>query len=416
MDGYAHVFELDIMLAAIRGLDGANAEIAQRCEDGLSKAETILQQTQDELHFSEGLLNLAKAEEAVKLGIKIQAEVRLASALAQQTAAIASANPFAIAAAAAEVYEATAELAKATEDYQMAVEHRERLEHRYELAVQCVNIAQEMTETLNMRFQYEKAKVNEIISIGNARLKAAYEDLSGYLSRISPTVFEEITDFYSYKPEKNKPVTPKDVHDRLNASSNILNAVLEYLYITDINFHGSVDSLSQQLQIAANETSVETKIKKNIVGRLCEELVIRCFASMGERIETQSVTYLEDGSYTRADLILYGLKEPLILGRGTGMGAQKGGCLGIEVKSGYKEYLFAQLGHMEKQARGYEKCDLSCTVCTRDITDLPAEKQELLRARLREAGSPILGMLPYKAQLDEICIRFVKAKAGKEDV
>ena len=137
---------------------------------------------------------------------------------------------------------------------------------------------------------------------------------------------------------------------------------------------------------------------------------------MGGRVETQGKYYLEDGSYTKADMILYDLKEPLILGKGSGMGAQRGGNLGIEVKSGYKEYLYAQLSHMEKQAKGHSKCDISCTVCTRDITDLPPDKEELLRAKLKEAGSPMMGMLPYKTQLDEDCIVFVKAKSEEKNV
>ena len=66
---------------------------------------------------------------------------------------------------------------------------------------------------------------------------------------------------------------------------------------------------------------------------------------------------------------------------------------------------------MEKQAKGHGQCDLSCTVCSRDIQDLSPEKVQLLRTRLREAGSPIIGMLPKKSELDKDCIDFVKAKA-----
>ena len=71
---------------------------------------------------------------------------------------------------------------------------------------------------------------------------------------------------------------------------------------------------------------------------------------------------------------------------------------------------------MEKQAKGHSKCDISCTVCTRDITDLPPDKEDLLRTKLKEAGSPMMGMLPYKAQLDEDCIAFVKAKVEDKNV
>lgn len=412
----ATVFELETLIETIKSLNSVNHETDDHCNDGIHKAEMLLQQTQEELNISEMMLNAVRAEEAMKLARQLEADARMARAAAEEAAAIASGNPVSIAVASAEIAAAGVELVQTTEEYQQAVQHRERLEDRYELAKRCVDIAQEMLDTLRLRFRYSQATITETITVGNARLRQAYEDLNRYLSRNSPDVRKEIVDFYSYEPDRNKPVTPKDVHDRLNVSKSIVHAILEYLYCTDQKFHRSVDRLCDQFRVPGNESSVETKIKKNIVGRLSEELVIRSFAPMGRKVETQGRYYLKDGSYTKVDLILYGLKEPLILGRGSGMGAKKGGNLGIEVKSGYKEYIFTQLNHMEKQAKGHLKCDISCTICTRDITGLPPDKEELLRSTLREAGSPILGMLPYKAELDTECIAFVKEKAENQNV
>lgn len=412
----AKVFDLGTILNTIKSLNSINSDTDNLCKDCLNEADMVLQKTLEELHFSEGLLNVARTEEAIKLAKQLEADARMAKAAAEEASAVASGNPVAIAAASAELMAASAELAQATEEYQQAVQHRERLEYRYELAQKCVNIAQEMCDTLRLRFNYSQMLLKEKIVLGNTRLQQAYEDLSRYLSRLSPAVRLEVENFYDYEPEKNKPITPKDVHDRLDASSSVVNAILEYLYCTDIKFRSSIDRLCQQLYIPGKEADVETKIKKNIVGRLSEELVIRCFAPMGGKIETQARYYLEDGSYTKADMILYDLKEPLILGKGSGMGTQVGGNLGIEVKTGDKNYIFAQLNHMEKQAKGHSKCDISCTVCSRDITDLPPEKEKLLRDKLREAGSPMMGMLPYKAQLDADCITFVKAKAEEKNV
>ena len=98
------------------------------------------------------------------------------------------------------------------------------------------------------------------------------------------------------------------------------------------------------------------------------------------------------------------------------MGGRKGGSLAIEVKSGRAEYIYSQAAHMETQAKGHKSCDISCTVCTRDIHDLHPEQQEEVKNRLKAAGSPILGMLPRKSDLDARCIRFVKAKAGSSHV
>ena len=119
---------------------------------------------------------------------------------------------------------------------------------------------------------------------------------------------------------------------------------------------------------------------------------------------------LPDGGYTKVDLIVYGLTNPLVLGRGVGMGAREGGSLAVEVKSGHSSYLYQQLSHMQDQAFGHKSCDASCVICTRDIHDLSLEKENELREKLREAGSPMIGMLPRKDDLDNRCINFVKGK------
>ena len=36
-----------------------------------------------------------------------------------------------------------------------------------------------------------------------------------------------------------------------------------------------------------------------------------------------------------------------------------------------------------------KSCDASCVICTRDIHDLSLEKENELREKLREAGSPM---------------------------
>lgn len=89
------------------------------------------------------------------------------------------------------------------------------------------------------------------------------------------------------------------------------------------------------------------------------------------------------------------------------MGAREGSDFAVEVKSGKKEYLYDQISHMKKQAMGHKACALSCTVCTRDIKDLPPEKEQALRSAMEEVGSPLLGMLPRKEEIDQACFNFV---------
>lgn len=410
------VFALDTLSASIRDLHTARIETGECCDEGIRKADQMLQDTQGELQFSETLLAAAQVEEAAKLALRLKADARMTAAAAEEASAIASCNPFAIAAASAEVAAAAAELAEATEEYQRAREHREHLEHRRNLAQKCVDLAQLNLDMLCLRYQYGKTRVEEIVISGCGRLQAAHDDLEAYLARISPQARQSIRDYSSWEPTEKKPIDPKEIHDRLNSDETVVDGLLEYIYTTDPKFRASIDRLCTQLESPENTAAVEAKIKKNVVGRLCEELVIQAFQPMGERVETQRVCYLENGSFTKVDMILYGLKEPLILGRGEGMGGKKGGSLAIEVKSGRAEYIYSQAAHMEIQAKGHESCDISCTVCTRDINDLRPEQQEEVRDRLKAAGSPILGMLPKKSDLDARCIRFVKEKAGSNHV
>lgn len=411
------VFALNVLLTSIRDLYTALRETDECCDEGLRKAEQTLRETQDELQFSETLLVAAQTDESIRLALRLKADARAIDAAMEEVAAIASCNPIAIAAASAEVVAAEAELAEATEAFQRAREHRERMEHRQELAQRCVDLAQENRDMLCLRYQYGRAQVEKYAIPGCDRLRAAHDDLEAYLARVSPQERQSIEAYRGWEPEEVRPVIdPKEIHNRLNPDEATIDATLEYIYVTDPKFHASIDRLCAQMSSPENIDEVETKIKKNVVGRLCEELVIQAFRPMGERIETQGVRYLEDGNYTKVDMILYGLKKPLVLGRGKGMGGKAGGSLAIEVKSGRAAYIYEQVKHMEVQAKGHKSCDISCTVCTRDIKDLGPERDEEVRERLRAAGSPILGMLPKKEELDERCIRFVKGKAGVSHV
>ena len=60
----AKVFELGVLLNTIRSLSSINTETEKHCKDGIREADTVLQQTQEELHISEVLLNAARADEA----------------------------------------------------------------------------------------------------------------------------------------------------------------------------------------------------------------------------------------------------------------------------------------------------------------------------------------------------------------
>ena len=75
----------------------------------------------------------------------------------------------------------------------------------------------------------------------------------------------------------------------------------------------------------------------------------------------------------------------------------------MEVKCGKANYLYKEKVHMVKQALGHKQADARFTLVSRDIHDLPPEKEKELRDALREAGSPIVAMLPYKKKINQSC-------------
>ena len=277
------------------------------------------------------------------------------------------------------------------------------------MAVKAMNLAQERHDTLLMYFETGKKSIEVTVDKGCARLNFAYQDLQKYVSRIAPDVRNNLDKWFNDKPKENTPVRPNEIRDKLDVDENVVDTILEYLYATDMGFRANVDSYCNEMKIG-NEVGAELKIKKQMVGRLCEEIVIRAFKPISTQISTQMKESLPNGRYTKVDLIVYGLTNPLVLGRGVGMGAREGGSLAVEVKSGHSSYLYQQLSHMQDQAFGHKSCDASCVICTRDIHDLSLEKENELREKLREAGSPMIGMLPRKDDLDNRCINFVKGK------
>lgn len=414
MPNQASVFNVEEIHIAMLELPVIKQAVFDRCDDGIRQAITFVEETQREEKISKGMLEAAKVVEAAAHAVVIELEGRLAVATVEASSAAASGNLPAAALAGAEIAELTARLIPAREEYINAKRHREALEHRYDLAVKCMNIAQERLDFLRLSFETGKVRIETVTDKGCLRLNAAYRDLTRYISRIAPDVRRKVHTWFNKKPEDSGPVRPNEVRDKLDTDEHVTDAVLEYLYTTDPGFRANVDGYCNQMR-SGDIAGAELKIKKQMVGRLCEEIVIRAFKPISSNIETQARESLPDGRYTKVDLIVYGLTNPLILGKGEGMGAREGGSLAVEVKSGHSAYLYQQLSHMLDQAVGHRGCDASCTICTRDIHDLPSEKENELREKLREAGSPMIGMLPRKDELNLRCINFVNGKM-KENV
>ena len=407
MSTAASVFEVNAISNATQELSQIKNSSSDPCNDGLNQARQLLEETQTEEQTSRTMLDIANGVEMAKHAIVVELEVRLAAALADLAAV--TPDPIVMATVGARIADIESQLVLARQEYEEAVRHREALERRYEMAVKAMNLAQERHDTLLMYFETGKKSIEVTVDKGCARLNFAYQDLQKYVSRIAPDVRNNLDKWFNDKPKENTPVRPNEIRDKLDVDENVVDTILEYLYATDMGFRANVDSYCNEMKIG-NEVGAELKIKKQMVGRLCEEIVIRAFKPISTQISTQMKESLPNGRYTKVDLIVYGLTNPLVLGRGVGMGAREGGSLAVEVKSGHSSYLYQQLSHMQDQAFGHKSCDASCVICTRDIHDLSLEKENELREKLREAGSPMIGMLPRKDDLDNRCINFVKGK------
>jgi len=398
----------------------------------LEQAESLRRSTEQEERISRGMLETAKAVELAAAAALTAASAAAAKAAAAEAAALATGDPLLVAPASAAALKTAADLAKAADKHRRAAEHRRRLERRHELSVSCLRTAESICDELKLAFHAGIASMKACAGKGTGSLLKAYKELRQYTQLPEPAadLVKVSSQWRSYsdvsggeagagspsvlpdeaqdEEEKHaQPVRPDEIREKFNMTEGDMLAVLAWLFDTDPKFREGVLSYRAQAELAGSRDSVERKIKKNMAGRLSEEMAAIVFGPLGERIETQNRAYTEDGRYTKTDLIVRGLKAPLILGKGQGMGAREGSDLAVEVKSGTDDYLWRQMSHMEFQAQGHRECEISCTVCSRDIKDLGSEREAQLRAAMRLAGSPIIGMLPYKREIDSACIKFV---------
>lgn len=298
----------------------------------------------------------------------------------------------------------------AEESFETAKDYRMQMEYRNELSHRCLEMATQLTETVQTECYTRLAVTLNLIENGKSRLEHAKTALYSYLD-INPTAAE----FYSWlkwSPQTNVQITPKELHKRLNLSAEQQSYLLEYLSDRDPLFRAKVAEYRNQLELSkgpAEKHAIQLKIRRNMSGYFSEKIVEKAFSPLGQKTDTQAKTIFDNGRFTKTDLIIEGLKVPVILGRGEGMSAPVNGSIAIEVKCGRASYLYSQKNHMVFQSKGHQKSTASMTVCSRDIKELDYEKEEELRALLRDSGSPLIGMLPMKDEIDKACWDIVSA-------
>jgi len=413
----------------IRGLESVREALEIACREQVAATERQCAEAREETQNSGSMLEQASQAEQAAHQALAEAQQNLESAenaLGSAESALSacearwpdedgqepdcSDEESAVAEAQAAVDAAQAAVEEAKTATEKAAENRQRMEQRVERAKQALSMAEQALERAQQECASRMQDVGNSIDTGKSRLAAAQRALDAYLATNPPAA--RFHEWLHWHPEQGKPITPDIIRDRMALSPEQQRLLQEYLYDRNPNYRTMVDKYRGEWM------AVNGDVERNIVNRnarihLCgsyaEHLARHALAPLGGKIETQGRTLVgDDGRYTKTDLIVTDLRVPVVLGRGEGMGAPVGGSLAFEVKCGKADYIYAQKDHMLFQAEGHKQADAHCTLCSRDIHDLPPEKKKELRDALRAAGSPLVGMMPAKNDIDRSCLAFIQ--------
>jgi hypothetical protein len=158
-------------------LESTNNEI----NISLQEVNTKLNEVEQELSISNGMLDVARANEiykeevlATKVAEHLYAEGRLASAMA-------SGNPFAVASASSEVARTAHEVMIAEQELEEVRQSRIRMENRVELVTKSHNQVQELLENLQTIFRNNLTQLDSFNQTLAVRLTSAKSSLESYL-------------------------------------------------------------------------------------------------------------------------------------------------------------------------------------------------------------------------------------------
>lgn len=397
----------------VQGLENSAHEL-QQVQSSSENAANLLREminalileAEADLAVSTAMLGEAQIREAKALAELVAAEAELASAGAEMAAATASGNPFAIAAASARLAAAEARFAQAKAEYDAAVQHRERMERRVELCQEALRRAQDLNDRVSSSCQNHLSEMEERVQSGNGAFQEAHSTLEHYhgmTTSVQRQAYKQWKQPEKKAENEGKPVMPPEIIARLNPSKTVMLAILAELTATEPGFRQTVERLKKEAE-QGDRAKAELTIRRNLSGRLAEEIVKKAFQPYGT-VHDQTRKELEE-SYTKVDLLLTNANTQLILNRG--LSVPKGGSLGIEVKTGTKSYLQGQKDHLvNTQIPGHAGCDASCVLMSRDIHNLSSPAEDDLREAVGGSGSRVLAMLPMKEELDDVCIEFV---------
>lgn len=416
-----------------RGLESVREALASVCREQIAAAEGKCADVRNETEKSEGMLESAcQAEQDAHNAVE-EAQQNLESAKAALSAAKSSLSsckgqpddkdgkPPDCSSEESEV-EGAKGAAEGAQDaavktqtlFEKAIENHQQMEQRVDFTKQALAMAEQAVKQTLTECGGRLAAVSQSVDVATRRLSAAQQALNAYLATNPPAA--QFHSWLHWNPAQHSaPVTPDTLRDRMNLSTEQLRLFQDYLYDRNPNYRNMIDKHRDQWTTAKGDVErnmVSRKTTINLAGEFAEQLARHSLAPLGGKIETQRRTIVgNDGKYTKTDLLITGLRVPVIFGRGTNMWAPVGGALACELKCGKPDYLYKEKDHMVFQAAGHKQADARCTLVSRDIHDLPPEKEKDLRDTLREAGSPIVGMLPYKNEIDQSCLEFIRQDA-----
>ncbi len=416
-----------------RGLESVREALASVCREQIAAAEGKCAEVRNETEKSEGMLESAcQAEQDAHNAVE-EAQQNLESAKAALSAAKSSLSsckgqpddkdgkPPDCSSEESEV-EGAKGAAEGAQDaavktqtlFEKAIENHQQMEQRVDFTKQALAMAEQAVKQTLTECGGRLAAVSQSVDVATRRLSAAQQALNAYLATNPPAA--QFHSWLHWNPAQHSaPVTPDTLRDRMNLSTEQLRLFQDYLYDRNPNYRNMIDKHRDQWTTAKGDVErnmVSRKTTINLAGEFAEQLARHSLAPLGGKIETQRRTIVgNDGKYTKTDLLITGLRVPVIFGRGTNMWAPVGGALACELKCGKPDYLYKEKDHMVFQAAGHKQADARCTLVSRDIHDLPPEKEKDLRDTLREAGSPIVGMMPYKNEIDQSCLEFIRQDA-----
>ena len=419
-----------------RGLLSVREALESACREQIAAAENKCEEAREEVRNSESMLESAIQQEQVaqqSLENAQQSLERSQTALRSAISALSgceaqqldddgappdcSSEESDVADDKEAVEQAQAELGQAKADLDLAKKNHQAMEQRVECTKQVFAMAEQSLEQSRGECGARFAAVSQSVDVATGRLSAAQKALNAYLA--TNTSAAQFHSWLQWNPAQHgDPITPDTLRDRMNLSAEQRVLLQEYLYDRNPSYRGLVDKYRGEWAAAKGDTErnvVARNTRINLSGEFGEQMARHALAPLGGRIETQRRTYVGDnGRYTKTDLLVTDLRVPVILGRGESMGASAGGSMAFEVKCGKAGYLYSEKDHMVFQAEGHKNADAHCTLCSRDIHDLPPDKGKELRDTLREAGSPLVGMLPSKNEIDQSCLDFIRQeKEGK---